>query len=281
MESARAIWESKPSVSILLLNLRLVPEAGSALSFKSANILVGNGSNVATAVAVTGDISITNAGVTAYAGTVPINRGGTGQTSQTAAFDALAPTTTKGDLIVYNGTDNIRVGVSTNDFVLTADSAQASGVKWASPTDPTTMSDVIATRLGYKFYLHGTTYNGGNAPTITLSNGLVLGSVRRGLFIPYQMQDGSWRMRGNVNLSFTTASVSLVQININGVTFKNVTDYEQSVSASNNGTVSGFRRALVEPNTDNMIVEWISTDNKSAVAFSFDVELDSKPTWAY
>lgn len=78
-------------------------------------------------------------------GTLPIANGGTGQTSQTAAFDALAPTTTKGDLIVYNGTDNIRVGVGTNDFILTADSAQASGVKWAANPGGT---QATATTLG-------------------------------------------------------------------------------------------------------------------------------------
>jgi hypothetical protein len=66
-------------------------------------------------------------------GTLPIPNGGTGQTTASAAFGALAPTTTKGDLIVHNGTDNIRVPVGgTNGHVLTADSAEASGVKWAA-----------------------------------------------------------------------------------------------------------------------------------------------------
>jgi hypothetical protein len=70
---------------------------------------------------------------TGVTGTLPIANGGTGQTAQTAAFDALAPTTTKGDLIVHNGTDNIRVAVGgTNGHVLTVDSAEASGVKWAA-----------------------------------------------------------------------------------------------------------------------------------------------------
>jgi len=65
--------------------------------------------------------------------TLPIANGGTGQTTAVAAFDALAPTTTKGDLIVHNGTDNIRVAVgATNGHVLTVDSATASGVKWAA-----------------------------------------------------------------------------------------------------------------------------------------------------
>jgi hypothetical protein len=65
-------------------------------------------------------------------GTLPIANGGTGQTSQTAAFDALSPTTTKGDLIVSNGTDNVRLPLGTNDYVLTADSTQATGVKWSA-----------------------------------------------------------------------------------------------------------------------------------------------------
>jgi hypothetical protein len=49
----------------------------------AAHILVGSAGNVATDVAVTGDISLTNAGVTAYSGTVPVNKGGTNQTSFT------------------------------------------------------------------------------------------------------------------------------------------------------------------------------------------------------
>ena len=65
-------------------------------------------------------------------GTVAIANGGTGQTTQTAAFDALAPTTTKGDLIVDNGTNNIRLGVGLDTYVLTADSTAAAGVKWAA-----------------------------------------------------------------------------------------------------------------------------------------------------
>lgn len=65
-------------------------------------------------------------------GVVAIANGGTGQTTATAAFDALSPTTTKGDLIVSNGTDNVRQAVGTDTYVLTADSTTATGVKWAA-----------------------------------------------------------------------------------------------------------------------------------------------------
>jgi len=40
--------------------------------------------------------------------------------------------TTKGDVVVFDGSDVVRVGVGANNTVLTADSAQSSGVKWAS-----------------------------------------------------------------------------------------------------------------------------------------------------
>lgn len=78
-------------------------------------------------------------------GTLPIGNGGTGQTTQTAAFDALAPTTTKGDVIVSNGSDNIRLAVGSDGTVLTADSGEASGLTWTTPlTNPmTTQGDII------------------------------------------------------------------------------------------------------------------------------------------
>lgn len=77
--------------------------------------------------------TITNVSLSAgVTGTLPIANGGTGQTTQTAAFDALSPLTTKGDLIVNDGTNDIRLAVGTDAFVLTADSTQASGIKWAA-----------------------------------------------------------------------------------------------------------------------------------------------------
>ena len=83
--------------------------------------------------------------------TVSILQGGTGQTSKTAAFDALSPATTKGDLIAYNGTDNIRLAVGTDNYVLTADSTSASGVKWAAASGGglSSIGTVVTTSMGW------------------------------------------------------------------------------------------------------------------------------------
>lgn len=69
---------------------------------------------------------------TGVTGTLPVANGGTGQITETAAFDALSPTTTKGDLIVSDGTNNIRQAVGADGLILKADSTTASGLVWGS-----------------------------------------------------------------------------------------------------------------------------------------------------
>jgi hypothetical protein len=64
-------------------------------------------------------------------GTVAIANGGTGQTTATAAFDALAPTTTLGDTIYYNGTDNVRLGIGTAGQALVVNSG-ATAPEWGT-----------------------------------------------------------------------------------------------------------------------------------------------------
>jgi hypothetical protein len=91
---------------------------------------------------ITGNISGSAANVT---GVVAIANGGTGQTAANPAFNALAPTTTKGDLIVSNGTANVRQAVGTDTYVLTADATTATGVKWAAAAGGLTISNDTTT----------------------------------------------------------------------------------------------------------------------------------------
>jgi len=80
--------------------------------------------------------TITNVSLsTGVTGTLPITNGGTGQISKTAAFDALSPQTTKGDLIAFDGADAIRLGTGVNGQVLSANSSATSGLEWVdAPT---------------------------------------------------------------------------------------------------------------------------------------------------
>ena len=63
---------------------------------------------------------------------VSISKGGTGQTTQTAAFDALDPLTTKGDLIANNGTNSVRLGVGADGTCVKANSATATGLEYGT-----------------------------------------------------------------------------------------------------------------------------------------------------
>jgi hypothetical protein len=61
--------------------------------------------------------------------TLAIGSGGTGQTTASAAFNALSPITTTGDLIIGNGSNSAtRLGIGANNTVLTSNGTTASWV---------------------------------------------------------------------------------------------------------------------------------------------------------
>ena len=65
-----------------------------------------------------------------YSGTaLPIANGGTGQTTASAAFNALSPVTSTGDLIIGNGANSAtRLAIGANGYILTSNGTTASWV---------------------------------------------------------------------------------------------------------------------------------------------------------
>lgn len=81
-------------------------------------------------------------------GTVAIANGGTGQTTATAAFDALAPTTTQGDMIYFNGTDNVRLPKGTAGQAIVMNSG-ATAPEWGTAGITTGKSIAMAMIFGF------------------------------------------------------------------------------------------------------------------------------------
>jgi hypothetical protein len=105
--------------------------------------------------------------------TIAIADGGTGQTTQTAAFDALAPTTTAGDIIVHNGTDNVRQGIGSDGQVLVADNTQPNKLKWA------TLQQGAKNYITYGTFENGAT-TGWSLFNTTLTSKIPTGSITAG-----------------------------------------------------------------------------------------------------
>lgn len=167
-------------------------DAAAAIAFSklaalpSAQILIGNASNIATATAITGDIALSNAGVAAISTGVIVDADINGSAAialskfaaltasralQSSAGGVIEPSsvtstelgyvsgvtsaiqtqldakvakstlTTKGDVFVATGASTVvRQAIGTDGQVLTADSTQTNGLKWAAAAAVTTYS---------------------------------------------------------------------------------------------------------------------------------------------
>jgi len=123
------------------------------LYFKnSAGVVKLLASNAVTAPVTTisfGSTGLTPAtatsGAVTVAGTLAVANGGTGQTTAGAAFNALSPITTTGDLILGNGTNSAtRLAIGANGYVLTSNGTTAS---WAASSGGVTTFSAGTTGL--------------------------------------------------------------------------------------------------------------------------------------
>ena len=168
-----------------------------AASFRTA-IGAGTGSGSVTSVAATvpSFLSVTGSPITssgtlaiAYSGTaLPILNGGTGQTTATAAFNALSPITTTGDLIIGNGANSAtRLAIGANNYVLTSNGTTAT---WAvvSGSGATITNDTTTATNVYPTFAAATS---GSLATIYTSNANLLYKPSTGEFLAQQFNAGN------------------------------------------------------------------------------------------
>lgn len=121
----------------------LLPDQSSA----NAKYLSSNGSSTLWAIVPQQTVTDGAAGAKIYVGTTTPS----GQSTGDIWIDnsgGLSIQTTKGDLIGYSASGQIRVAVGTNGQVLIADSTQASGIKWGTAGISTGKSIAMAIVFG-------------------------------------------------------------------------------------------------------------------------------------
>lgn len=77
------------------------------------------------------DVNEANLDLANMGGTLGISQGGTGQTTASAAFDALSPLTTAGDLLAHDGSNNIRLPRGSDKYALISDNGAAEKLSYA------------------------------------------------------------------------------------------------------------------------------------------------------
>lgn len=86
----------------------------------------------------------------AISGATPIANGGTGQTTKTAAFDALSPVTTRGDIIVRDASNNVRKAIGASGTLLGSDGTDPSWAKLIAANLGTALSVLPVDYLCYR-----------------------------------------------------------------------------------------------------------------------------------
>jgi hypothetical protein len=154
---------------------------------------------------VSGNISGNAANVT---GTVAIANGGTGQTTASAAFNALSPITTTGDLILGNGTNSAtRLAIGTTGYVLTSNGTTASWVASGGGTSITISNDTSTASNLYPAFFSATS---GTATTAYTSNAKLLYQPSTGEFqsAVLNSNNGIFVNSATVSTSYSIASGS-------------------------------------------------------------------------
>ena len=94
----------------------------------------------------------------------------------------------------------------------------------------------------------------------------------------YKTSDGAHRLKFNIYGTVSSAARTNYSIAVSGVTFKNVSGYDQAISAYGANSPN-LQQAYVSANSSTIAITHSSATTTYYI-FSGDVELNAKPTWA-
>jgi hypothetical protein len=159
---------------------------------------------------VAADIPTLNQNTTGTAanvtGVVAIANGGTGQTTASAAFNALSPVTSTGDLIIGNGANSsTRLPIGANNYVLTSNGTTAT---WAAPTGGSGATITNDTTTSTNVYPTFAAATSGSLSTIYTSNAKYLYKPSTGELTSEHFIAGNGIYVNNltIDVSYTIAS---------------------------------------------------------------------------
>lgn len=172
---------------------------------------------------------------------LPLLSGGTGVSaaSENVAFNTLSPLSAKGDLVGFS-TVNARIPVGSNTQVLTADSTQTLGVKWATPTTGTVTTVSVVTANG----VSGSVATATTTPAITLTLGAITPtSVAASGTVTGSNLSGT--NTGNVTLAAVGASPNANGATLSGqaLNLEKFSSAQPGVVAASGGGTTNFLRA--------------------------------------
>lgn len=196
--------------------------------------------------------------------TLAIGSGGTGQTTASAAFNALSPITTTGDLILGDGTNSAtRLGIGTNGYLLTVVGGTAA---WAAaPAAGVTSFDAGTT---------GFTPNTASTGAISLAGTLVVSNGGTGATTLTGYVKGT-------GTSALTASSTIPNTDISGLGTMS-TQNANSVAVTGgtiNGTSVGATTAAAGTFTDLTVNDntTLGSSNTDTVTFTGRINSDFEP----
>jgi hypothetical protein len=185
--------------------------------------------------------------------------------NQSNTYTVTVKSSVGNTIAVLKGSDLLLVAVQGNPTTAAHWQSQ-------SPLDPALMSDALATKLGLRQYVEGVDAG------VTTNTTTGVWNFTRCVFMPYQTNDGTWRLRFNI-VGSTTTTALIRTVTINGITFKNVANYYPAVTVAVEDPDSGDWKALAVFNTNGINAR--GTVVKDQIRLSGDLELESKPSWAH